>query len=110
MSLFLLGFLLKGSQKLDCQLLTCLFATDNKGINYFYIKTKLLLFLIALGLRLPRFTSTNGQLTVTRVKIKEEDVISSTTNDDSSTKSAEAKNEKTEGKRRLLNEVYSNQN
>ena len=25
-------------------------------------------------------TSTNGQLTVTRVKIKEEDVISSTTN------------------------------
>ena len=58
MSLFLLGFLLKGSQKLDCQLLTCLFAADNKGINYFYIKTKLLLFLIVLGLRLPRFIGT----------------------------------------------------
>ena len=56
MSLFLLGFLLKGSQKLDCQLLTCLFAADNKGINYFHIETELLLFLIALGLRLPRFT------------------------------------------------------
>ena len=55
MSLFLLGFLLKGSQKLDCQLLTCLFAADNKGINYFHIKTELLLFLIVLGLRLPRF-------------------------------------------------------
>ena len=55
MSLFLLGFLLKGSQKLDCQLLTCLFAADNKGINYFHIKTELLLFLIMLGLRLPRF-------------------------------------------------------
>ena len=55
MSLFLLGFLLKGSQKLDCQLLICLFAADNKGINYFHIKTELLLFLIALGLRLPRF-------------------------------------------------------
>ena len=55
MSLFLLGFLLKGSQKLDCQLLICLFAADNKGINYFHIKTKLLLFLITLGLRLPRF-------------------------------------------------------
>ena len=55
MSLFLLGFLLKGSQKLDCQLLTCLFAADNKGINYFHIKTELFFFLIALGLRLPRF-------------------------------------------------------
>ena len=55
MSLFLSGFLLKGLQKLDCQLLTCLFAADNKGINDFHIKTKLLLFLIALGLRLPRF-------------------------------------------------------
>ena len=55
MPLFLLGFLLKGSQKLDCQLLTCLFAADNKGINYFHIKTELLLFLIMLGLRLPRF-------------------------------------------------------
>ena len=43
-------------------------------------------------------TSTNGQLTVTRVKIKEEDVISSTTNDDSSTKSAEAENEKQKAK------------
>ena len=58
MSLFLLGFLLKGSQKLDCQLLICLFAADNKGINYFHIKTELLLFLIALGLRLPHFTYT----------------------------------------------------
>ena len=56
MSLFLSGFLLKGLQKLDWQLLTCLFAADNKGINYFHIKTKLLLFLITLGLRLPRFT------------------------------------------------------
>ena len=56
MSLFLLGFLLKGSQKLDCQLLTWLFAADNKGINYFHIKTELLLFLIVLGLRLPHFT------------------------------------------------------
>ena len=55
MSLFLLGFLLKGLQKLDCQLLTCLFAANNKGINYFHIKTELLLFLIVLGLRLPRF-------------------------------------------------------
>ena len=56
MSLFLSGFLLKGWQKLDCQLLTCLFAADNKGINYFHIKTELLLFLIMLGLRLPCFT------------------------------------------------------
>ena len=55
MSLFLSGFLLKGLQKLNCQLLTCLFAADNKGINYLHIKTKLLLFLIVLGLRLPRF-------------------------------------------------------
>ena len=55
MSLFLSGFLLKGSQKLDCQLLTCLSGADNSGINYFHIETKLLLFLIALGLRLPRF-------------------------------------------------------
>ena len=55
MSLFLLGFLPKGSQKLDCQLLICLFAADNKGINYFYIENGLLLFLIVLGLRLPRF-------------------------------------------------------
>ena len=39
-------------------------------------------------------TSTNGQLTVTRLRIKEEDVISSTTIDDSSKKSPEAKNEK----------------
>ena len=54
MSLFLLGFLLKGSQKLNCQLLICLFAADDKGINYF-IKTELLLFLIALGLRLSHF-------------------------------------------------------
>ena len=46
---------MKGSQKLDCQLLTCLFAADNKGKNYFHIKTKLLLFLIVLGLRLPHF-------------------------------------------------------
>ena len=52
MSLFLLGFLLKGSQKLDCQLLTCLFAADNKGINYFYIKTKLLTFLNRAGLKI----------------------------------------------------------
>ena len=51
MSLFLLGFLLKGSQKLDCQFLTCLFAADNKGINYFHIKTELLLFLSA-GLKI----------------------------------------------------------
>ena len=58
MSLFLSGFLLKGSQKLDCQLLTCLFAADNKGINYFHIETKLLLFLITLGLRLPCFIGT----------------------------------------------------
>ena len=58
MSLFLSGFLLKGLQKLDCQLLTCLFTADNKGINYFHIETKLLLFLIALGLRLPRFIGT----------------------------------------------------
>ena len=58
MSLFLSGFLLKGSQKLDCQLLTCLFAADNKGINYFHIKTELLLFLIMLGLRLPRLIGT----------------------------------------------------
>ena len=43
-------------------------------------------------------TSTNGQLTVKRVRIKEEDVISSTTNDDSSMKSAEAKNEKQKAK------------
>ena len=55
MSLFLSGFLLKGSQKLDCQLLICLFAADNKGINYFHIKTELLLFLIMLGFRLPHF-------------------------------------------------------
>ena len=38
-------------------------------------------------------TSTNGQLSVTRLRIKEEDVISSTTIDDSSKKSAVAKNE-----------------
>ena len=55
MSLFLSGFLLKGSQKLNCQLLTCLFTADNKGINYFHNNTGLLLFLIALGLRLPCF-------------------------------------------------------
>ena len=55
MSLFSLEFLLKGSQKLDCQLLICLFAVDNKGINYFHTKTELLLFLIALGLRLQCF-------------------------------------------------------
>ena len=30
-------------------------AADNKGINYFHIKTELLLFLIVLGLRLPCF-------------------------------------------------------
>ena len=58
MSLFLSGFLLKGLQKLNCQLLTCLFAADDKGINYFHIKTKLLLFLITLRLRLPRFIGT----------------------------------------------------
>ena len=56
MSLFLSGFLLKGLQRLDCRLLICLFAADNKGINYFHIETELLLFLIVLGLRLPRFT------------------------------------------------------
>ena len=55
MSLFLSGFLLKGSQKFDCQLLICLFAADNKGINYFYFENELLLFLIMLGLRLPCF-------------------------------------------------------
>ena len=38
-------------------------------------------------------TSTNGQLTVTRLRIKEEDVISSTTIDGSSKKSPEAENE-----------------
>ena len=52
MPLFLLGFLLKGSQQLACQLLNCLFATDIKGINYLFIKILLLLFLIALGFNL----------------------------------------------------------
>ena len=46
------GLLPKGLQRLDCQLLNCLFAADNKGINYLHIKTTFLLFLIALGLRL----------------------------------------------------------
>ena len=45
------GFLPKGLQRLGCQLLNCLFDADNKGINYFHIKTKLLLFLIVLGLK-----------------------------------------------------------
>ena len=52
MSLFLLGFLLKGSQKFDCQLLICLFAADNKGINYFHIKIKTLTFLNCAGLKI----------------------------------------------------------
>ena len=45
------GFLLKGLQRLDCQLLNCLFAAENKAINYFHNKTTFLLFLIALGLK-----------------------------------------------------------
>ena len=73
MSLFLSGFLLKGSQKLDCQLLTCLFAADDKGINYFCIETKLLLFLIALGLRLPRFIFADSMPSVPREKYLEMD-------------------------------------
>ena len=32
-------------------MLNCLFDADNKGINYFHIKTKLLFFLIGLGLK-----------------------------------------------------------
>ena len=56
MSLFLSGFLLKGLQRLDCQSQICLFAADNKGINYFHIETELLLSLITLGLRLLCFT------------------------------------------------------
>ena len=55
-------------------------------------------------------TSTNGQLTVTRGKVKEEHIISSTTNDDSSTKSAEAENEKHKAKEDSCNDVYSNRN
>ena len=43
-------------------------------------------------------TSTNGQLNVTRLRIKEEDVISSTTIDDTSKKSPEAENEEKKAK------------
>ena len=46
-------------------------------------------------------TSTNGQLTVTRLRIKEEDVISSTTIDDSLKKSPEAENEEQKAKEDL---------
>ena len=45
------GFLPKGLQRLDCQLLNCLFAAANKKNKLFYIQTQLLLFLIALGLK-----------------------------------------------------------
>ena len=43
-------------------------------------------------------TSTNGQLSVTRVRIKEENIISSTTIDESSKKSPEVNNEKQKAK------------
>ena len=49
-------------------------------------------------------TSTNGQLTVTRLRIKEEDIISSTTIDDSSKKSPEVENEEQKSQEHLSKE------
>ena len=49
--LFFSGFLPKGSQRLACQLLNCLFAANTPGINYSIIKILLLLFFTALGLK-----------------------------------------------------------
>jgi len=50
--LFFSGFLPKGSQRLACQLLNCLFAANTPGINYSIIKILLSLFFTALGLKL----------------------------------------------------------
>ena len=50
--LFFSGFLLKGLQRLACQLLNCLFAANTQGINYSFIKILLPLFVTALGLKL----------------------------------------------------------
>ena len=50
--LFFSGFLPKGSQRLACQLLNCLFAANTQGINYSFIKILLSLFFTALGLKL----------------------------------------------------------
>ena len=49
--LFFPGFLPKGSQRLACQLLNCLFAANTPGINYSIIKILLSLFFTALGLK-----------------------------------------------------------
>ena len=46
------GFLPKGLQKIDCQLLICLFAAYLKGINYFILKPELSLFFNHAGLRI----------------------------------------------------------